>query len=132
MDYFTISLIVTAIILALQYLWKAAYKGFDVFEKQGIPNLKPYPFAGTQLPLLRRKVTITRFIINSFNAFPDASIVGLFDRKTPIYLLKDPELIKQVGVKDFEHFIGNFMLFNVVILLSALSIFSINRSSLNY
>lgn len=97
---------VTAALLIAQYLWKAAYRGFDVFEKQGIPHLKPLPFIGTTWKLLARKVTISDYVRDTFNAFPDSSITGLYDRKTPVYMIKDPEVIKQIGVKDFEHFIG--------------------------
>lgn len=29
---------------------------------------------------------------------------GLFDFRTPQYIVRDPELIKHIGVKNFDHF----------------------------
>ena len=31
-------------------------------------------------------------------------LIGAFEFCKPIYIIRDPELIKQVGVKDFDHF----------------------------
>ncbi|XP_071651117.1 cytochrome P450 9e2-like [Temnothorax longispinosus] len=40
----------------------------------------------------------------TYNYFPDAKYVGMMDITTPNVLLRDPELIKGVMVKDFEYF----------------------------
>lgn len=32
------------------------------------------------------------------------SISGLFDFRTPQYIIRDPDVIKQIAVKDFDHF----------------------------
>lgn len=106
MDWTTLTLIVSVIILGVQFLWKRGTKGFDIFEKQGIPYLKPLPFVGTNLPLFRLKVSVQEFLINTHKKFPDARIIGLFDRTSPLYMIQDAELIKQIGIKDFEHFIS--------------------------
>lgn len=31
-------------------------------------------------------------------------IAGMFTFRTPQYLVRDPEIIKQIAVKDFDHF----------------------------
>lgn len=31
-------------------------------------------------------------------------IIGMFDMRTPQYVARDPEAIKQIGVKNFDHF----------------------------
>lgn len=106
MEYSVLALIVAIVLLALQWLWKVGHKNYDVFEKNGIPYLKPTIFIGNAWPYLAEKVTLKDFVIDICNRFPAAKIVGLFERQQPIYVIKDPELIKQLGVKDFEYFIG--------------------------
>ena len=32
---------------------------------------------------------------------------GIFDFRNPLFVLRDPELIKQIGVKDFDHFMDH-------------------------
>lgn len=39
-----------------------------------------------------------------YNMHPEERYTGLYQFHTPILLVRDPELIKQVTVKDFEHF----------------------------
>lgn len=106
MDYFTWGLITTIALMVFHWLWKEGHKNFDVFEKQGIPFVKPTFFFGNAWPYLGAKVSMQEYIIDMYKKFPDAKIMGVFERQQPIYMIKDPELIKQMGVKDFEYFIG--------------------------
>ncbi|XP_011705724.1 PREDICTED: cytochrome P450 9e2-like, partial [Wasmannia auropunctata] len=39
-----------------------------------------------------------------YDYFPDAKYVGIMDLLSPAVLLRDPELIRDVLVKNFEHF----------------------------
>lgn len=106
MDTFTLSILISIFVGILHFIWKQGHKNFDHFKKRGIPNLKPIFYFGTHWPLVKQSVSLGEFLQNAFDEFPDAPITGLFDRQMPIYLLRDPELIKQIAVKDFEHFIG--------------------------
>lgn len=31
-------------------------------------------------------------------------VFGLFDFRQPFFFVRDPEILKQLGVKDFDHF----------------------------
>ncbi|XP_037941197.1 probable cytochrome P450 9f2 [Teleopsis dalmanni] len=39
-------------------------------------------------------------------------VYGIFDQRTPVCMLRDPELIKQVTVKEFDHFVNHRSIFN--------------------
>lgn len=106
MEIITWILVISILAILSYYLYKIGTANFDHFEQRGIPFIKPLPFIGTGLPILTRKISGIELIRNVCNEFPDAKIVGLFDRTYPVYLIKDPELIKQIAVKDFEYFIG--------------------------
>lgn len=47
-----------------------------------------------------KKMFIFHFVLN-FRFF------GLFDSGKPLLVIRDPELIKQITVKDFEHFLDH-------------------------
>lgn len=106
MDWTTLGLIVAAIILICQYLWKVGTRGHDIFEKQRIPYVKALPFIGSNLLLLRGKISLQDYIRDLFKEFPDARIIGTFDRRTPNYVIKDAELLKQIAFKDYEYFMS--------------------------
>lgn len=107
MEFFTVAL-ATIFFLLLNWLWRAGHKNFDIFEKQGVKFIKPTFFVGNLWPFIAKKVTLRDYVVEVFNKFPSAKVTGLFNRSTPIYMIKDTELIKQLGVKDFDHFIGEF------------------------
>jgi cytochrome P450 family 9 len=45
------------------------------------------------------------FVIQLYSQLDGHKIGGTFQLMQPVYLVRDPELIKLVTVKDFEHFV---------------------------
>uniref|UniRef100_A0A2M4BJZ6 Putative cytochrome p450 9b2 n=1 Tax=Anopheles marajoara TaxID=58244 RepID=A0A2M4BJZ6_9DIPT len=96
----TLALVAGVIVLAYRYYTKNNF----YFADKPIPSLKPeFPF-GNQNALMFKKVTIFEHFRNLYNAFPTAKIYGMFNVRQPVYVVRDPELIKQITVKDFDHF----------------------------
>ncbi|XP_029170217.1 cytochrome P450 9e2-like [Nylanderia fulva] len=58
----------------------------------------------TSWKILLRRMTFADYSIYLYNYFPDAKYYGTFDMGTLAVLLRDPEVIKDVLVKEFEHF----------------------------
>lgn len=108
MDYLSLALIIVILSIVLGLLWREGNRNFDCFEKQGIPYVKPTMFVGNIWPVISGKMAMMNFVIDMFNRFPEAKVVGLFGRQDPSYMIRDPELMKQIGIKDFEYFIGGF------------------------
>ncbi|XP_063695738.1 cytochrome P450 9e2-like [Culicoides brevitarsis] len=100
----TTGIIVVAIVWLGNKIYRWIYEGYDLFENLGIKFIKPAPILGSNWRLFFRKTTLRETILNAYNAYPDASIVGLFDMKQPIFMIRDPEIVKQITVKDFDHF----------------------------
>ncbi|XP_035788120.1 probable cytochrome P450 9f2 [Anopheles albimanus] len=96
----TLALVAGVIVLAYRYYTKNNF----YFADKPIPSLKPdFPF-GNMNALMLKKVTIFEHFRNLYNAFPTAKIYGMFNVRQPVYVVRDPELIKQITVKDFDHF----------------------------
>ncbi|KMQ86496.1 cytochrome p450 9e2-like protein [Lasius niger] len=51
-----------------------------------------------------RRMTFTDYNLYMYNYFPDAKYYGTTDLGTPAVFVRDPELIKDVLVKEFDHF----------------------------
>jgi cytochrome P450 family 9 len=52
-----------------------------------------------------RKVSLHDSVIELYSQLDGHKIGGVFQLMQPVYLVRDPELIKHVTVKDFEHFV---------------------------
>uniref|UniRef100_A0A1L8E3Z9 Putative cytochrome n=1 Tax=Nyssomyia neivai TaxID=330878 RepID=A0A1L8E3Z9_9DIPT len=97
--------------LALVALGYAAYKwsisGYDTFEKRGLKFIPPVPFFGNFKEVLLQTTTLTDATNDQYNYFPNEKAFGLFQLRQPLIMVRDPELIKQMGVKDFDHFLDH-------------------------
>jgi len=67
-----------------------------------LPNSLSVNITGWKLFLGR--ITFVDYFQYIYNYFPNAKYVGIMDFGTPVMLIRDPELIKDIMVKDFEYF----------------------------
>lgn len=54
--------------------------------------------------VMLRKVTAGEYLTEIYNEYKDEPLIGIFDRKTPLLIVKDSNLIKDVLIKDFFKF----------------------------
>uniref|UniRef100_T1J9R0 Cytochrome P450 n=1 Tax=Strigamia maritima TaxID=126957 RepID=T1J9R0_STRMM len=73
---------------------------FDYWKKQGVPGEKPYILIGTLKPTW--KYTIQDRDMEAMKKF--GHIHGAFLGSVPVLFISDPELLRQVLVKDFPAF----------------------------
>ncbi|KAG4075135.1 hypothetical protein HA402_006152 [Bradysia odoriphaga] len=94
----------SVIVLVLYGIYKFVTLNNDYFQKRGIAHMKPTFFLGNMGPFLLRLQTPYEFANTMYRMFPRQKIIGIFDMRKPTYCLRDPELLKQLAVKDFDHF----------------------------
>uniref|UniRef100_A0A182MV04 Uncharacterized protein n=1 Tax=Anopheles culicifacies TaxID=139723 RepID=A0A182MV04_9DIPT len=77
------------------------------FERFPIPCLPVEPLFGSYRRILLKRISLNEFIRSSYALFPDAKMYGMFELLTPMFVIRDPELVKRITVKDFDHFINH-------------------------
>nr|AJN91175.1 cytochrome P450 monooxygenase CYP9A78 [Cnaphalocrocis medinalis] len=70
----------------------------------GLNHLPTVPLLGNMARVVFRKEHMVTTIRKSYQAFPDDRLVGHYEFINPLVLIRDAELLKNVMVKDFEHF----------------------------
>jgi cytochrome P450 family 6 len=77
---------------------------YSFWKKKGVKFINPViPFGNvTDVILLRKALAEVRNEL--YEKFPQEPYVGIYECLTPVLLIRDTELIKQVMVKDFAHF----------------------------
>ena len=93
------------LLLLIILLYRYVTRNFDRFEKLGLPGDKPsFPF-GTEADMILRRKHPNDCYEEMYNKFYGEKVVGTFIIGKPVPVLQDPELIKQICVKDFHSFV---------------------------
>ena len=99
MEYWSILLSVVIGVISIYYF----FKNFNFFKRNGIIHIPSVPLFGSATFLFRR-MSFFDFMLKIYNFNPNAKYFGLYFTTTPVFLLRDIELIKTVLVKNFEAF----------------------------
>ncbi|GFG34391.1 hypothetical protein Cfor_10820 [Coptotermes formosanus] len=98
-------LVLAGLIVCLYITYRFITRNNDYFSKRNVPYIKPTLVFGNTLSVFMRKVSMHEFVIQLYSQLDGHKIGGTFQLMQPVYLVRDPELIKLVTVKDFEHFV---------------------------
>ncbi|CAG9785965.1 unnamed protein product [Diatraea saccharalis] len=96
--------ILTAIIGYYWYIYKKIHNRYKDRDVKFLPGVPVFGNA-LQYTLLKRHMVYD--FDEVYKAFPQERYVGYIEGTTPAILIRDPELIKRITVKDFEHFMNH-------------------------
>jgi cytochrome P450 len=100
--------VITAIVIGLYFY---ITRNFKFWHKLGIPYVKPTPFFGNLMECALMKTTIAEQLKTIYNEHSDKPYVGIFSFDKPSLLIRDPELVKNILVKDFQSFMDHILSF---------------------
>lgn len=100
MDFSTF-ILVAFVCYAIYYYFK---RKLNYFEDLGIPYLPGWPLLGNMAPAIFRSKHVTEVVKDIYNVNPEAKYVGAFDFVRPVFVIRDPELIKNLAIKNFDSF----------------------------
>ncbi|NP_001351990.1 cytochrome P450 9e2-like [Amyelois transitella] len=100
--------IVTFVVAYYLYVYK---RNHWFFEKRGIKYVPGVPIFGNVYDTMLLKKHMIDSIDDVYKAFPDEKYVGFIDAIDPIIMIRDPEIIKNITVKDFDHFVNHKVFF---------------------
>ncbi|XP_058462590.1 probable cytochrome P450 9f2 [Malaya genurostris] len=104
-------LTVIVVILGVIYYWLT--KHHDYFREKPIPSLAAWPLFGSTADIMLRKCTVTDYVKLVYNKFSSVKVFGLFDNNARVFVIRDLDLIKQIAIKDFDHFVDRRPIFGI-------------------
>ncbi|XP_047105613.1 cytochrome P450 9e2-like [Schistocerca piceifrons] len=109
-DWWTLPLpLLVVLVVVVVVWWWRRWSGH--FARQGTPSLRPLPFVGNMLLLAFRKLAMHDIVIQLYHKLDPHAYGGFFLFSVPLVMIRDPEIIRTVTVKDFDHFTDHFVLF---------------------
>jgi len=88
-------------VLLLYYFSTSTY---DKWQKEKVPHMKPIPLFGNLAKTLLGLESQYEGFDRIYRQFPDEKICGFYQMKTPYLMIRDPELINAMLIKDFAYF----------------------------
>ncbi|BFG03474.1 probable cytochrome P450 9h1 [Drosophila madeirensis] len=111
MEQWIVALSLLVVLLVLLYKWSVAK--YDVLTERGVPHAKPKPLLGN-IPIraMAGGLPVLKYMIEQHMQYRGSRVYGMYALRDPIIFLRDPELIKLVGIKEFDHFVNHHSMHN--------------------
>lgn len=86
------------------FIYRTFKKSCQLLKLNGIPYIEPeYIFGNFKDVILHQKTAATCYQ-ELYEKLQPHRFAGVFQMHTPFILIRDPELVKQILVKDFSYF----------------------------
>ncbi|KAF5306323.1 hypothetical protein FQA39_LY09021 [Lamprigera yunnana] len=95
-------IILLGVLTAIIYFY--LIKPLNYWKERNVPYERPLPIFGNSLGLITKKFSNAEFFAHLYNKFPDTRYTGAFNFGLPFLVIRDPELMKRIFVKDFDTF----------------------------
>lgn len=90
-----------AVILVIYYYFTST---FDFWKSRGIPGPQPIPLFGNVKDVMLTRKAMSNYLLEIYKSYIGEPVIGIFARRTPVLIVKDPDLIKDILIKDFSKF----------------------------
>lgn len=77
---------------------------FNFWQSRGVTGPKPIPLYGNFKDIMFGKLSIPDFVRREYEKYSDEPMFGVFASRSPILIINDAELIKEVLIKHFSSF----------------------------
>ncbi|XP_012535425.1 cytochrome P450 9e2-like [Monomorium pharaonis] len=100
MEYWSVFLSIVIGAFSIFYF----FRKFNFFKRNGLIHVPPVPIFGSMTSFTLGRASFVDFSQKIYNFNPDAKYCGFYAATSPMFLLRDPDLIKSILVKNFEAF----------------------------
>ena len=80
------------------------YYQLTYWRSRGIPYRETLPILGVFSAVFFRQQSLAELVHDLYYALPGTKYFGCLDFGTPTLFIKDPEMIREIGVKSFDYF----------------------------
>ncbi|XP_071652642.1 cytochrome P450 9e2-like [Temnothorax longispinosus] len=85
-------------------LYYFVLRKLSYFERLKIPHVKPIPILGNMALFLFQRTSHMELLQRFYNLFSNAKYFGLYHFIIPTFVIRDPELISTITIKQFDNF----------------------------
>lgn len=95
------------IALFCYFIYHKLKQPHNYWSKLGVKNPKPTFLVGNNYGVMLKSEAWSEAIRRMYTEFPNEKFIGIYEFLSPAIVLRDPEVIRQITVKDFDHFMDH-------------------------
>lgn len=95
---------VLSLIIVCVLLYYYSTSTYDKWKNVNVLYPEPVPLFGNVFKMIIGLERQIKSFSRIYQRFPDAKICGFYQMRTPYLMIRDPELINTIMIKDFSHF----------------------------
>lgn len=96
--------ILVLLVTAILCFYKWATRNLNYWQQRKVPHLKSLPVVGNYGSILLGKINIAEKYREFYRQIDGVDYIGILIGTYPALIMKDPELIMRILVKDFKYF----------------------------
>ncbi|CAK9832945.1 Probable cytochrome P450 6a14 [Anthophora retusa] len=100
-SYLEIIFAIVVLFLTLYYYFTST---FDFWKIRGVSGPEPTPLFGNIKDVMLLRTSLSNYMRKLYKEYKSKPVIGIFTRRTPVLILNDLELIKDVLIRDFSKF----------------------------
>ncbi|KAB0793102.1 hypothetical protein PPYR_12722 [Photinus pyralis] len=97
-------LIIVLFVIVAILIYYQFFEPFTYWRKRGVPHEKPTFLFGNLAPVILQQMSMADASLLTYQQFKNERYIGVYYFLKPGLVLRDPELIKLIFVKEFETF----------------------------
>lgn len=86
-------------------------KKWNYFTQRNVRFVRGWPILGSLYEMFLGRKSFAVILQNYYKRFDGHRFYGIYEILHPVFVIRDPDLIKQMTIQDFDHFVnhqGNF------------------------
>ncbi|XP_065214564.1 cytochrome P450 6k1-like [Planococcus citri] len=96
--------VILLIISSVLYLYWYLKKTYSFFEQHGIPYIKPTFVFGNLTDVILLRKSMAEAFADLYKSLEPHKFAGIYAGTKPMIMIRDPELLKDILIKDFAYF----------------------------
>ncbi|XP_026815293.1 probable cytochrome P450 6a13 [Rhopalosiphum maidis] len=96
--------VISAVAVIAAFIYYYTTNTYDKWLKLNVPHDRPWPLVGNTVKMLTLVEHQLTTIDGIYKRFASEKYCGFYQMKTPFLMIRDPELINNILIKDFSYF----------------------------
>lgn len=92
----------------IAFVYQFIVRSWSYFNERNVKCVRGFPLLGSAFKSVVRVEPAAVSYRRLYDQFPKEKCIGIYEfGGNPSYLIRDPDLIKQIMITDFDHFVNN-------------------------